>query len=399
MISVKDVLKQNSTDDLNRKAEEYFAKIEDPTYLLSKPFAAIDECSKLLFNFAALLQGLRLYKFMDVMEFGAGPCWCSHLLTQLGCKAYAVDVSPTALKIGQDRYARHPPFGEQPAPEFLLYDGYRLPLADASIDRILCYDAFHHVPNPEHLIGEMARVLRSDGVAGFAEPGPDHSTCAESQMEMETHGVLENDIVVEDIWRRAQEVGFKRLEISALSLPGRLGLPDYDRFVSGPSPLDGQVVDSLRNAARSARMFFLGKEERPAPDSRNAEGLTAGLEVTLLHGTSYPSGGSIEAAVRVRNTSASVWLPTTARLGAVHLGAHLFDLTQRRPDHDYFRTTLTPGEGVPVRPGDEVVFDTRIPCPPPGTYELEFDLVSEHVTWFSAFEKAGTRKFRIEVVP
>jgi hypothetical protein len=54
---------------------------------------------------------------------------------------------------------------------------------------------------------------------------------------------------------------------------------------------------------------------------------------------------------------------------------------------------------VPVRPGDEVVFDTRIPCPPPGTYELEFDLVSEHVTWFSAFEKAGTRKFRIEVVP
>jgi SAM-dependent methyltransferase len=399
MISVKDLLRRHSPDDLNRKAEEYFAKIEDRTYLLSKPFAAIEECSKLLFNFAALLQGLRLFKYMDVMEFGAGPCWCSHLLTQLGCKVYAVDVSPTALEIGQDRYARHPPFGEQPAPEFLAYDGYRLPLPDDSVDRILCYDAFHHVPNPEHLIGEMARVLRRDGVAGFAEPGPEHSACAESQMEMEAHGVLERDIVVEEIWRRAQEAGFQRLELSALSLkPVRLGLADYDRFVAGPSPLDGPVVDSIRYHARSARMFFLGKEESPVPDSRTAEGLVADLEVTLPQGTSYRAGEPILATVRVRNTSPSVWLPTTARLGAVHLGAHLFEVSRRRLDNDYFRATLTPGEGVPVRPGEDVAFDTRIPCPPPGSYDLELDLVSEQVIWF-AFNKSGTCKFRIEVEP
>lgn len=397
MISVKDILKLFTPDQLNRRAEEYFAKIEDRTYLLSKPFATVEECSKLLFNFAELLQGLRLFKAMDVMEFGAGPCWCSHLLTQLGCKVYAVDVSETALAIGRERYARHPPFGEQPEPEFLVYDGYRLPLPDGSVDRILCYDSFHHVPNPEHVLGEMARVLRADGVAGFAEPGPEHSSCPESQLEMETHGVLENDIVMEEIRGWAQAAGFRRLELSALSLkPARLLLPDYDRFVAGPSPLDAQVVDSVRFYARGARVFFLGKEESPVQDSRTGEGLVAELDVVLEGGTTFRAGYPLEISVRARNTSPSVWLPTSAKLGAVNLGCHLRELSTGRYDHDYFRAPLTPGEGVPIPPGDEVAFRARVPSPGPGSFDLEFDLVSEQVTWFK-FNRSATRRFRIQV--
>jgi len=397
MISVKDLLKRFTTDQLNSKAEEYFAKIEDRTYLLSKPFGAVDECSKLLFNFAALLQGLRLFKSMDVMEFGAGPCWCSHLLTQLGCTVYAVDVSETALAIGRERYARHPPFGEQPEPEFLAYDGYRLPLPDGSVDRILCYDSFHHVPNPEHLLGEMARVLRADGVAGFAEPGPEHSHCPESQMEMEGHGILENDIVMDDIWGWARAAGFRRLELSALSLkPVRLLLPDYDRFVAGPSPLDAPVVDSVRYYARAARVFFLGKEENPVQDSRSPEGLVAELDVALDGGTTYGAADAVELSVRVRNTSPSVWLPGSARVGGVNLGCHLTDLATGRYDHDYFRAPLTPGEGVPVPPGDEVAFRARLPSPGPGSFDLELDLVSEQVIWFK-LNGSKTCRFRIHV--
>lgn len=88
----------------------------------------------------------------------------------------------------------------------------------------------------------------------------------------------------------------------------------------------------------------------------------------------------------------------TARLGAVRLGCHLTDLSTRRYDHDYFRATLTPGQGVAIRPGDEVAFDAQVPCPPPGSYELAFDLVSEEVVWFE-LNRSKTCSFRIEVRP
>ena len=395
MINVKDLLKRLTTEELNQKAEEYFAKIDDRTYLLAKPFANAEECSKILFSFAAVLQGLRLARGMVVMEFGAGPAWCSHLITQMGCKTFAVDVSETALEIGKERHARHPPFGDQPPPEFLAYDGHRLPFADASLDRIVCFDAFHHVPNPEALLVEMARVLREDGVAGFAEPGPEHSRGLDAQAEMETHGVLENDIVMEDIKTWADRAGFKRLELAALSAePVRFGLDDYERFAFGPSALDTPVLDSVRHQARSTRTFFLGKEAQATLDSRSGRNLGAELEVSMKGGPTYAAGGSIDISVRVKNTSPALWLPRSAGVGGVGLGVQL--LAARGVPTDHFRVSLTPGEGVPLRPGDVVSFDARIPCPPPGDHDLEFDLVSEHVLWFK-LNGSKTCRFRIQV--
>lgn len=42
-------------------------------------------------------------------------------------------------------------------------DAANLPLADASIDTILCTEVLEHVPDPERTIGEFARVLRPGG--------------------------------------------------------------------------------------------------------------------------------------------------------------------------------------------------------------------------------------------
>jgi SAM-dependent methyltransferase len=397
MISVKDLLKRFTTEDLNRKAEEYFARLDDRTHLLSKPYANVDECAKLLFQIGALLQGLHVSRYMDVLDFGAGSCWSSHMLTQLGCKVYAVDVAPTALDIGHERYARHPPFGDQPAPEFLVYDGHRLPLADQSVDRILCCDAFHHVPNPEGLLREMSRVLRKDGIAGFAEPGPDHSACPESQHEMEAYGVLENDIVIDDIWRWARDAGFGRIELSTFSMqPVRFELADYERFVAGASPTDAAVLDTVRYFARATRTFFLGKEAKRIPDSRSGKDLRAELEVTLRGGPVYAAGDVLPISVRVKNTSPAVWLPISTKLGGVDIGAHLLDVGSGRFENNYARVLLTPGEGRRVHPGEELAFDATVPAPPPGVYELEFDLVSEDVLWFK-FNQSPTCRFRVEV--
>ncbi len=398
MIKVSELLRRHTADDLNRSAEEYFARITDPTYLLAKPFADPREAARVMIAFGTLLQGLRLSPGMRIVDFGAGPCWLSHLLTQMGHAVCAVDVSLSALGIGQERYRQHPPFGTPPAPEFLVYDGRRIPLPDASVDRVVCFDAFHHVPNPEEALAEMARVLKADGIAGFAEPGPDHSLSPEAQAEMETHAVLENDIVIEDIWAQAQKAGFQHLELATASMePTRLGWPDYQRFLAGPSVVDGAVVASVRYYARAGRLFFLHKEEG-LPDSTHPDKLGADLSVTAPLGLRVAQGEPFVAAVRARNNSGAVWLPHSAFRGAVHLGVGLQERPGGREDPNYFRASLTPGDGVPVRPGEEVAFDVRIPSPGPGSWDLTFDLVSEDVAWFAS-SGSRTVTLRIEVAP
>lgn len=85
------------------------------------------------------------------------------VMLDIGCglKPYEAHFAPYV-----DRY-----FGLEYSPK----SGYRgnkadfcgdaavLPLADASIDTILCTEVLEHVPNPEKTIAEFARVLRRDG--------------------------------------------------------------------------------------------------------------------------------------------------------------------------------------------------------------------------------------------
>src|SRR6267143_3744607 len=140
VIDVRSLIAAKSLEEHCRLAEEYFSTLSDWTHHLSKPFGSFDETPQLLINFAVVLQGLQLCPGMTVLEFGAGTCWASRVLTQLGCKVIAVDVSPTALTIGQELYQRHPPIGDRPTPQFLLFDGQRIDLLDQSVERVNCLD-------------------------------------------------------------------------------------------------------------------------------------------------------------------------------------------------------------------------------------------------------------------
>lgn len=400
MIDPKQLMRQHSTDELNKAAEEYFAKVHDYTYLLRKPFTAPDECSKLLLLFAALVQGLKAHRGMDVLDFGARSCWTSHFFSQMGCKVHPVNVSPTALEIGRDRYAQHPPFGGQPQPDFVVYDGRRLPFPDASMDRVSCFDALHHVPNADELLREMSRVLKPDGIAGFSEPGPEHSKTPLSQLEMGNHGVLENDVVIEDIWRCAQISGFKQIELSVPALrPTRLPLADYTRFLARPSRFsfssenDFRVLDPMREDAALNRLFFLYKEDRR--NSRSGGPLTAELQVTLPKGSAYASGQPIPIVASVRNNTGCYWLPGPEPIGGVNLACHVLNIKSNELRSDDFRFPLKPERGI-VEPGERVLLHAEISGLSPGEFEVEFDLVSEQVCWF-AENGSNTCRFKLVV--
>src|SRR5205814_5451275 len=129
------------------------------------------------------LRRLRPGAGMTRPRFGPGACLTAPCLAPLGCEAIALDVPPTALELGTQLFARLPPIGNTPPPRFLVFDGRRIDLPDESVDRIFCFDAFHHVPNPADVMRELGRVLRPGGMAGFSEPGRHHSKGARSQYE------------------------------------------------------------------------------------------------------------------------------------------------------------------------------------------------------------------------
>ena len=309
-IDVQQRIRELSVEELCGSAEDFFAQRANWDSLLAKPLQDIEEAPELLVCFAHVIRGLKLLPDMTVLDFGAGSCWTARFLTQLGMKVIALDVSPSALRIGKKLYRRHPVIGHKPRPEFLLFDGRTINLPDESVDRITCWEAFHHVPNPAQVIKEMARVLKSGGIAGFSEPGPDHSKTEQSQNEMRTNRVIENDVDVHQIWRDAQAAGFTEIQLAAFSPePMTLPLADFDKLLSGDNESTDYLVQ-LRNQLRGRRLFFLFKGEPILPrDSRRRVGLRADLNISPVQAR-VRAGQSIRLNVSVKNAGESTWLPT-----------------------------------------------------------------------------------------
>src|SRR5436190_4617175 len=307
----------------------------------------------MLINLAVLLQGLRLSPGDVVLDFGGGTGWLSRFLTQLGCRAIVLDVSATALDIARALYERMPVAGAQPPPQFLLFDGRHIDLPDASVDRIACFDAFHHTPNPAEMIDEFARVLKPDGIAGFAEPGPHHSQTPQSQFEMRTYGVVEADIHLEEIRDVALRSGFAEMRVAALNIPPfHLTIEQYNDLLDG-GPTAGRWEESSRAFMRDVRDFFLVKGGETLLDSRHGDALACTIEAQLID--------SMHVRVVATNTGRARWLPSGIEPGAVNLGCHLYDADGKLIRFDHAWADLTPDKRT-VAPGETV--ETIMSLPP-----------------------------------
>lgn len=80
------------------------------------------------------------------VDVGAGDGWLARTLVDEGLieDCIAVDIAKRAAVV------------QEP----ILYDGTRLPFADASVDLAYAIDAAHHAIDPERFIGELARISR-----------------------------------------------------------------------------------------------------------------------------------------------------------------------------------------------------------------------------------------------
>jgi hypothetical protein len=224
---------------------------------------------------------------------------------------------------------------------------------------------------------ELARVLRPGGIAGFSEPGPNHSRAATSQYEMKNYTAFESDVVMKDIWQWARAAGFSGLELAVFSTESYLlPLQSFEDLVAGGAPLD-EYGERLRGFLSGHQTFFLTKGERTVIDSRERNGLMGAIEVRLER-VEVRGDEQVRGQATVSNIGDAVWLPGRTRLGGVNLGVHLRARDGRPIDVDFQRIALE----TSTRPGAAQSVDFAFAPPAPGEYLLEFDLVSEGIGWF-----------------
>jgi hypothetical protein len=281
--------------------------------------------------------------------------------------------------------------GDQPPPVFLEFDGRRIDLPDASVDRIVCFDAFHHAPNPRAVIREFGRILVDGGIAGFAEPGPRHAEAPRSQFESQTYGVVERDVDVHDLWRAAQACGFEDLRMCVFhGLLRHLSLQEYEELLAG-GPAQEDWLAATRKFLRHVRSFTLVKAGAGRADSRTADALACDVRAALAAPAVEEQHVVIDAIVT--NTGAATWLPSSAPFGGVGLGTHLYDSSGTLVAFDFHCGPLTdpPRE---IQPGETVRCRLTLPMLAAGRYRLEIDCVASHVTWFAL---VGSRPATLEL--
>jgi len=133
-------------------------------------------------------------------------------------------------------------------------------------------------------------------------------------------------------------------------------------------------------SATGQRAVLVARKSDVFADSRVLGELAATLE--LVNGTTAcRRDADLRYRIAVQNTGQARWLTPgdSADSGIVRLGAHLMRDEEEEVAWDYGRADLK-GQ---LLPGEEEVVEIRLRAPSvPGTYCLEFDMVSEGLSWF-----------------
>jgi len=102
-----------------------------------------------------------------VLDYGCGPGSYVTAVAQLigkSGKIYALDVNPLAIQMVQRVASKNRLTNVE-----TILSGCKTGLPDNSIDVILLYDTFHDLNNPNAVLGELYRVLKSDGILSFSD--------------------------------------------------------------------------------------------------------------------------------------------------------------------------------------------------------------------------------------
>jgi ubiquinone/menaquinone biosynthesis C-methylase UbiE len=102
-----------------------------------------------------------------VLDYGCGPGGYVTAVSELvgaSGKVYALDIQPFAIEAVRKIVAKK----RLKNVETILSD-CKTGLPNNSMDRILLYDVFHDLANPDGVLEELCRVLKPDGTLSFSD--------------------------------------------------------------------------------------------------------------------------------------------------------------------------------------------------------------------------------------
>jgi uncharacterized protein YbaR (Trm112 family)/SAM-dependent methyltransferase len=127
-----------------------------------------------------------------ILDIGAGYAWTTEWLMRMGTEAIAIDICRTYLDIAIER------LGDD-RPHFVVGDIENLPLKAQRLDAVLAFDAFHHIYDRKSAMKHFFRALKDIGRVVLAEPGGAHEEQEGPKEVMDTYGILEKGMELEDV--------------------------------------------------------------------------------------------------------------------------------------------------------------------------------------------------------
>jgi len=131
--------------------------------VLFEPTGRQRKAAKIL---AVLRQHLgRAIEDATLLEVGSSTGIMTAAFARICRRVVAFDTDHVALRAGADFVARDDDSARKV--EFLAGDGTRMPVADCSVDIVVCNQVYEHVDDQPGLMNEIYRVLRPGGVCYF----------------------------------------------------------------------------------------------------------------------------------------------------------------------------------------------------------------------------------------
>jgi len=96
-----------------------------------------------------------------VLDLGCGTGYGSYLCFQAQNEVYSLDISEKAINYAQQYY---------PGPHYFIGSAGKLPFEDEFFDAIIAYEIIEHVENPDEVIKEIYRVLKTGGLLFISSP-------------------------------------------------------------------------------------------------------------------------------------------------------------------------------------------------------------------------------------